>query len=882
MKNATQILIGFLCCSYLTATGQLPYVQHPDPPGVIITSARMNDIAFDASNNKWIPFANYGIGVYDGTNWTMYNTANSGMPSDSTLSVDFDASGNAWIGTKAGAVYKSGSAYTLYNTANSGLPSDVVTRIYVNGNTTWFGTYQGLASYDGTTWTVFNTSNSGLVNDSITAIDIDANGVLWIGTRNGLNSYNGSVWTSYTTSNTVLNRFIIDVACDNAGRTWVSNGIKTSLQALTTTGVNFIQDGTVYDFKTDLYKFEMPVTYPTGVTLTTDIAGNVWFRANIHLSGMIKITGTAFSFYSLPSINSGVTSFGSHWNIDPNGILWTVPRFRFYFYSLDPSGYVQGLDAFNYENHRSIDINDVKAGINVMGDMHWDLSTGKYEVPKGSGKHSVFASALWIGGFDQGGQLHIAGQTYRQTGIDYWPGPISGISVPLDTAVAMQFNKIWKMDKWKIEEFKNQFAAGNVTNGTYPVPDEIATWPAKGNGIVVDEMAPYVDFNSNGSYNPMDGDYPLIKGDQMLYYIFNDVLNVHTETNGLPLGIEVHASAYAFNCSNIAGSDQVMNRTTLYHYDIINRSTTQYNDVYIGLWSDMDLGNALDDYVGCDSLLSAGFTYNGDNDDESVSGYGLNPPMQNVKVLRGTLADVGDGIDNDFDGTVDEAGERTSMNHFHYYNNVNNNPTGNPSTSLDFYNYMTSVWLNNMPVSNPSGDLTHFMFSGVPYSGTGWTEAGSGNSPEDRRFVMSSGGFTFGPGDTATMDFAYVFTWDSLSPNGLNTSIARNQADLQLVQSWFDNNNFPSCEVYTVGLNETETSGIISVYPNPVIDQLFIQSEPGSLYGRNYTVLNLLGEEITHGKFYSNSVPVSYLPPQVYVIKVEFDNGTEYAKFVKW
>jgi hypothetical protein len=90
------------------------------------------------------------------------------------------------------------------------------------------------------------------------------------------------------------------------------------------------------------------------------------------------------------------------------------------------------------------------------------------------------------------------------------------------------------------------------------------------------------------------------------------------------------------------------------------------------------------------------------------------------------------------------------------------------------------------------------MFSGVPY-GPGWTEFNASIPVGDRRFIMSSGPFSLASGDTATLDFAYIFTWDSLNPNGLNTSIARNQADLDRVQYWFDNDNFPSCEVYTTG-----------------------------------------------------------------------------------
>ncbi|MEZ4830315.1 MAG: hypothetical protein R3C61_29120 [Bacteroidia bacterium] len=41
------------------------------------------------------------------------------------------------------------------------------------------------------------------------------------------------------------------------------------------------------------------------------------------------------------------------------------------------------------------------------------------KVPKGSNRHSMFASSLWIGGLDESGQLRVAAQTYRQSGIDF-------------------------------------------------------------------------------------------------------------------------------------------------------------------------------------------------------------------------------------------------------------------------------------------------------------------------------------------------------------------------------------------------------------------------------------------------------------------------------
>ena len=52
-----------------------------------------------------------------------------------------------------------------------------------------------------------------------------------------------------------------------------------------------------------------------------------------------------------------------------------------------------------------LNINNVRTTILAGGDMWWDLDNGKYEIPKDSDKHSMFAGALWIGGLDDQGYL---------------------------------------------------------------------------------------------------------------------------------------------------------------------------------------------------------------------------------------------------------------------------------------------------------------------------------------------------------------------------------------------------------------------------------------------------------------------------------------------
>jgi hypothetical protein len=108
-------------------------------------------------------------------------------------------------------------------------------------------------------------------------------------------------------------------------------------------------------------------------------------------------------------------------------------------------------------------------------------------------------------------------------------------------------------------------------------------------------------------------------GDQTLWWVYNDRGNIHSETQGVPIGLELQTQAFAF-----ATNDEI-NNMTFYTTTIFNRSNEDVDSCYFGQWVDADLGNYTDDYVGCDVPRSLGICYNGDEDDEGVLGYGSNP-----------------------------------------------------------------------------------------------------------------------------------------------------------------------------------------------------------------------------------------------------------------
>ncbi|HIG32068.1 MAG TPA: hypothetical protein EYQ09_01300 [Flavobacteriales bacterium] len=449
-----------------------------------------------------------------------------------------------------------------------------------------------------------------------------------------------------------------------------------------------------------------------------------------------------------------------------------------------------------------LDVNNVRATIMGGGDMWWDLADAQYEIPKGGNKNSLFAGALWIGGVDAGGQLKVAGMTYRQSGNDFWPGPLNADNATISADECTEWDKHFKINRADVEEHIARIGANDPT---YIMPKNIEDWPAHGDQSLGQDqfLAPFFDVNGNGEYEPESGDYPdynitgtnddaALFGDQTLFWIFNDKGNIHSETAADALGLEIHAQAFGFV------ADNEVNDMTFYNYKIINRSTLPLNDTYFGQWVDPDLGFYLDDYVGCDVNLGLGFCYNGDAEDEGAAGYGFNPPAIGVDFFQGPLADPNDGIDNDRDGVVDEAGEQIIMSKFVYYNN-DGTVIGNPSGGTDFYNYLRGIWRDNVPMTyggdghgGGTGSTTtecNFMFPGTSddaFPGQEWTEQTAGNIPADRRFLQSAGPFTLQPG--AVNEITVGVVWARAKSGGQTASIALVKIYDREAQALFDNN----------------------------------------------------------------------------------------------
>ena len=493
-----------------------------------------------------------------------------------------------------------------------------------------------------------------------------------------------------------------------------------------------------------------------------------------------------------------------------------------------------------------LELNNVRAMIHTAGNL-WQVpgqNLAQYEVPKNSGIMALFTSALWLGGTDVNGQLKLAALRYRN-GQDYWTGPLSQGAAETTFDNCTKYDKHFVTTQDDIRLFDAWFTAGeqDALNGTstqsdlfpdYEIPLIIKDWPAHGDiGQGQDYyLAPFYDRDQDGQYNYEQGDYPWhdiakskecgvdrrvsLYGDINYWFVMNDKGNIHTETGGDPIGMEIRAQAFAFT------SNDEINNMTFYNYELINRGTQTLYDTYFGYFTDGALGDPLDDYVGCDVNRGLAYYYNGDNydgDNAGWLGYGDNPPAVGVDFFEGPFQD-NDGIANDYGIGLGEAlngigygdtivdNERFGMRQFLYYSNTtlgaNPNQT-DPTTAADYYSYLQGFWKDGTSfyyggtghISDPSADQTvpcDFMFPGDtdPLGwGTGgnvqapWTEQTSNNPPNDRRFVQSAGPFILKPGSINNITVGVVWARATAGDPFASVEILRRADDK--AQALFEN-----------------------------------------------------------------------------------------------
>ncbi len=484
-------------------------------------------------------------------------------------------------------------------------------------------------------------------------------------------------------------------------------------------------------------------------------------------------------------------------------------------------------------------LNNVRTRVLTDGDMWWDLTNAKYEIPKGSNSFASFAGSLWFGGYVNG-SLRVSAMTYRQNGVDFWPGPLDPNTADVDATTCQNYDKHWRITREEVDIFYAASVGLPVSDPSI-IPTSISNYP--GNPPIptfqYSYLAPYYDADNDGVYDPTQGDYPnynvtsatvaqgdckrRLFGDETLFWVFNDAGNSHSESGSIGnIGVEIRAQAFAFSSSD------ELNDMTFYNFEIINRSSNTLDSTIFAVWVDADLGSYIDDIIGCDVGRGLGYIYNGDNYDEDnggQTGYHDQLPALGCDFFQGPGMNYPDGKDNDNDGCVDctfyvdnlgvtqtsviipltTLPEQIIMSRFSYYNNTGNAKNGNPGQSgngLEFYNLMNGKWRDGTSMFYGSADgIAGSLPCSYMYPGTsdpiGYGVGGTPTSPNpqapwfetaapgDRRFLQSAGQFKLEPGAVNYITFGMPFTRSSTNNN--LAAIPLLQAADDKAQALFDN-----------------------------------------------------------------------------------------------
>lgn len=477
-------------------------------------------------------------------------------------------------------------------------------------------------------------------------------------------------------------------------------------------------------------------------------------------------------------------------------------------------------------------INNVRARLLNGGDMWWDLSDGQYIVPAVNpalgvpGVSSLFAGAVWLGGFDDAGNLKIAAQTYRNaTSNDFWPGPLSSIGTTgSDTCENWdRFFIVKGTDIKELIRLYDESESSGVPIDCESVSDALKRYPARGNpywseyydfDLPSDNqgLGAFFDVNEDGRYDPCEGDYPAIevKGcptennfpDEIVFWVYNDAGNSHTNTNGRPIRMEVQVQAFAY-----ATNDQI-NDMTFYRYKLINRAVTSIDSTFFGMWVDPDLGCSEDDFIGCDTSRSLMYVYNqdeldGDSGCDCTTGsttYCDEVPALGVDYFRGPLAPIRIidtfRIDQlplmtmDYPNIYDTIGyigdsliifdldhrRELGMSSFTYHvrQGAGSWPGAmwDPQTDIEFYRYLSGSWRDGTRYTfggsgynlGPGSQIIEYAFTGDPSAINDWSMCSASLGEMDPRTVQATGPFRLDPGAINELIIGVVWVPDQIYP----------------------------------------------------------------------------------------------------------------------
>ena len=400
----------------------------------------------------------------------------------------------------------------------------------------------------------------------------------------------------------------------------------------------------------------------------------------------------------------------------------------------------------------------------------------------------IFQDGIIWGGLVQDGdpqELRVGGQTYE---IGTLPGAIVSRGVaedPNDPSVRIyRIRRDYQTADLRLDASEilgvglSEVTAADEAAVRAQYAKDWQEWPAA-------KGAPYYDNDGNGSYDPSVDEPGVAGGDQVAWFVIND-LDLGTTAalyGSKPIGLEVGVTMWGYARTDALGDVIFKKYVIVYEGTSTTPDDATINDMYLAQWSDPDLGDAGDDFAGADVDLSLGYVYNGQADDSHYVGFGLAPPAAGYDFLQGPIVPVyltdenGEiAVDEDGNQLLDESKEAiynfgrrpgyenlpmTSFVYFAAGSAIGDPELGEYVGTEEWYNLLRGFQpqpdiSQPVPYTNPiTGADTKFTLDGDPTRATGWND-GIPLPQGDRRIVLDTGPFTMALGDTQEVVIALL------------------------------------------------------------------------------------------------------------------------------
>jgi len=196
----------------------------------------------DSERKLWVGLNNGEINILDPEKDRFHAFSKQQInSSDGIRAICQDRTGNIWIGSYGGGMYKYDHAGRIRKfTETDGLISNLARTLYVDSRgTLWIGTRFGLSVLAGGRFVNY-TTEQGLPSNIILCIREDNKGKIWVGTGEGIACFFDKRFESFPLEGNLASLPVLSIFPDEAGVLWVGTegGGLVKIEGKTSTSIN--------------------------------------------------------------------------------------------------------------------------------------------------------------------------------------------------------------------------------------------------------------------------------------------------------------------------------------------------------------------------------------------------------------------------------------------------------------------------------------------------------------------------------------------------------------------------------------------------------------------------------------------------------------------